>query len=633
MALITLKDISISFGGDPVLDRVAFQLESAQRVCLLGRNGEGKTTLMKIISGELAPDAGVIQRQPGLKIARLSQDVPPSLSGSVFDVAAEGLGVMGEAIADYHQTLANAENGDPENLRKLGEAQHRLESLGAWDLNNQVETVLTQIGLNPDARVETLSGGMKRRVLLAQALVGKPDILLLDEPTNHLDIDSIHWLETSLSRFNGTLFFVTHDRAFMRTLATRILELDRGTIFDWSCDYDTFLKRKDQLLEDEKIQQARADRLLSQEEAWIRKGIKARRTRNEGRVKRLMALREERKERRTRTGSAKMTLQAGARSGDLVVRMENADFCYAEDKPVIKGFTTLIQRGDRVGILGPNGCGKSTLLKLLLGKVMPTSGTVKTGSRTEVVYFDQLREALKAEATVFETINEGKDKVMINGHWRSVFSYLQDFLFSPERARSPVAQLSGGEKNRLMLAKLLTRPANLLVMDEPTNDLDIETLELLEEKLLDFEGTLLLVSHDRQFINNVVTSTLVFEEGNIREYAGGFDDWQKQKMGRDSEISGEKKKAPDNKKIVKRRKPDRPRKLTYKEEKELEALPARLEDLEAKQEALYAKLGDPAFYQHAGGIEVAEVKAKMEDLTYQLEKLYLRWEELEALKP
>lgn len=633
MALITLKDISVSFGGDPVLDGIAFQLEPGQRVCLLGRNGEGKTTLMKVISGELSPDKGAIQRQSDLKVARLPQDVPDSFSGTVFDVVAEGLGIMGEAITDYHHALVGADRGSSEALRELGEAQHRLEALGAWDLNNQVDTVLTRMGLDSESRVDTLSGGMKRRVLLARALVGKPDILLLDEPTNHLDIDSINWLEGFLARFKGTLFFVTHDRAFMRGLATRILELDRGAIFNWPCDYDTFLKRKDQLLEDEKIQNARADRLLSQEEAWIRKGIKARRTRDEGRVKRLTALREESKQRRLQTGTAKVTLQAGERSGNLVVRAENAVFGYAGGQPVINGLTTTIQRGDRIGIIGPNGCGKSTLLKLLLGKLEPSAGTVKTGSRLEVVYFDQLREALDPMATVFETINAGKDKVMINGHWRSVFSYLQDFLFSPERARSPVMQLSGGEKNRLMLAKLLTRPANLLVMDEPTNDLDIETLELLEEKLLDFEGTLLLVSHDRQFIDNVVTSTLVFEDDTIREYAGGFDDWQAQKAGRESQLeTAKKEQAPDSKKAVKRPKSDRPKKLSYKEERELEALPAELEKLEAKQGELYKQLGEPVFYQAAGGEEVAKVKAEVEAVASRLEELYARWEELEALR-
>ncbi|MDT8390797.1 MAG: ATP-binding cassette domain-containing protein [Lentisphaeria bacterium] len=633
MALITLKDISVSFGGDPVLDGIAFQLEPGQRVCLLGRNGEGKTTLMKVISGELPPDAGTIQRQPDLKIARLRQDVPDTLSGTVFDVVSAGMGVTGEVITDYHHALVRAESGSPGALRELGEAQHRLEALGAWDVTNHVDTVLTRMGLDAESRVETLSGGMKRRVLLARALAGNPDILLLDEPTNHLDIDAIDWLEDFLTRFNGALFFVTHDRAFMRGLATRILELDRGALFNWPCDYDTFLKRKNQLLEDEKIQNARADRLLSQEEAWIRKGIKARRTRNEGRVKRLVALREESKRRRVQTGMTNVTVQEGGRSGDIVARAENASFSYAGGKPVINGLTTTIQRGDRVGIIGPNGCGKSTLLKMLLGKLAPTTGMVKTGSRVDVVYFDQLREALDPVATVFETINDGKDKVMINGHWRSVFSYLQDFLFSPERARGPVMNLSGGEKNRLMLAKLLTRPANLLVMDEPTNDLDIETLELLEEKLLDFEGTLLLVSHDRQFINNVVTSTLVFEDGIIREYAGGFDDWQMRKAARETPAGAvEKEKAPDSGRTVKRLKSDRPRKLTYKEERELEALPVELERLEAKQEALCKRLGEPAFYQTAGGNEVAAVKAETNDVADQLERLYARWEELEALK-
>ncbi len=624
MALISLREVSISFGGEPILDDIALQLEPGQRVCLLGRNGAGKTTLMKIIGGELPPDAGVILRQPDLRTARLPQDTPEGLAGTVFDQVASGLGRLGQLISDYHAASLAAATGGETAVARLGNIQHQLEAAGGWSLARQVDTVLSQMELPAEARLETLSGGLLRRVLLAQALVGKPDILMLDEPTNHLDLESINWLEKFLQRFAGTVFFVTHDRAFMRSLANRIIELDRGKLFDWACDYPTFLARKQQQLDDEAVRHQRFDKLLSREEAWIRQGIKARRTRNEGRVKRLQEMRRERRSRRELTGQARLAVAAADPSGQLVVKATNVHFGYV-DQPLVAGLTTTILRGDRIGIIGPNGCGKTTLLKLLLGTLTPTSGTIKLGTRLQATYFDQLREQLDPTATVFDSINGGNDKVEVNGNWRSVYSYLQDFLFSPERARSPVAQLSGGERNRLLLARLFTRPANLLVMDEPTNDLDIETLDLLEEKLIDFPGTLLLVSHDREFINNVVTSTLAFEAGAIREYPGGYDDWLARQIPPPLAPRPQPSAPPRPPKAA-----SGPRKLTFKERRELDELPARIDQLEARRHDLYARLADPATYQKAGP-EIATLNDSLAETEADLEATYARWAELEEL--
>lgn len=629
MALVVLKDIRISFGGDPVLAGVAFQLEAGQRVCLLGRNGEGKTTLLKIMSGEIVPDSGTLTTLPDVTVARLPQEVAETIDGTVFEVVANGAGALGHAIADYHRAVTAATTGNRAGLNELAKAQHRLEAVGAWDLNNRVETVLTQVGLKADAEVSSLSGGMKRRVLLARALVAQPDILLLDEPTNHLDLQSIRWLEAFLLRFRGTLCFVTHDRAFLRALANRILELDRGNIYDWACDYETFLKRKNQLLDDERIQNRRADRMLSKEETWIRQGIKARRTRNEGRVRRLIEMRKARQLRRGVSRAARVVVQDASRSGDIVVRAENVSFSYGSTQ-VIRGLDTVIERGDRVAIIGPNGCGKTTLVRLLLGQLEPTLGTVRRGAKVQFVYFDQLRTVLDPSATVFDTVNEGKDKVLINGHWRHVYSYLQDFLFAPDRARSPVIQLSGGERNRLMLAKLLTKPANLLVMDEPTNDLDVETLELLEEKLLNFSGTVLLVSHDRAFINNVATSTLVFEGGDVREYVGGYDDWLAQSAGAKPPhpVAPTRSKCPpnSNRKLPKTGPPQ----LKYREKRELEQIPAKIDDLETEQKRLYEVLGDVATYKNENS-DIADLQKQLTSLETELDALYERWEQLEEL--
>ncbi|MBP1751990.1 MAG: uup, partial [Geobacteraceae bacterium] len=508
MSLLTLRNVSLAFGGPPLFDGISLQLETGDRLCLLGRNGTGKSTLLKLISGELLPDQGEVQRQQGLKVALVSQDPPRGLSGPVFDVVAEGMGNAAALLAEYHHVgHLLATEGGGELLKRLEQLQKELEDEGGWHLHQEVERILSHLQLDPDARFESLSGGTKRRVLLARALVSSPDILLLDEPTNHLDIDTIVWLEEFLLKNVKTFIFVTHDRAFARKLSNCIAELDRGRMYSFQCDYDTFVERRESLLEAEIQRQALFDKKLAQEESWIRQGIKARRTRNEGRVRALKKMREERRERRERLGTAKIRLQEADRSGALVAEVEGVTFSY-DGRPVIKNLDTTIMRGDRVGIIGPNGSGKTTLLRLLLGELEPRHGTIRLGSRREVIYFDQMREQLDLEKSVQENVGEGNDTLVINGRSRHIIGYLQDFLFTPERARTPVHVLSGGERNRLMLAKLFTRPSNVLVMDEPTNDLDTETLDLLEDLLLEYSGTLLLVSHDREFLNNVVTSTL-----------------------------------------------------------------------------------------------------------------------------
>ncbi len=522
MSLISLRNISITFDGPPILGDLSLDIHKGQRICILGRNGTGKSTLMRIINGEIKPDSGEIIVSPGLKISYLAQDVPENITGSVFDVVAAGAGKIGESLAQYHHQL---ENPTDDNL--LHTLQHELTEHDGWKIEAVVNRVLEQVQVSPDVEFSSLSGGMRRRVFLARALVREPDLLLLDEPTNHLDLESIKWLEDFLLSARLTVMFVTHDRRLLKILATRIVEIDRGRIIDWSCDYTTFLERKQAVLDNEEKANADFDKKLAQEEIWIRQGVKARRTRAEGRVNALKKMREERRMRRDRTGNVSMAISAGDRSGDRVLEAKNVSFSY-EDKPILKGFSYYLTRGERVGIIGPNGCGKTTLLNILLGKLQPQSGHIELGSNVLTLYFDQLRKGIDPEKTVWENVASGGDNVYINGRPRHIISYLQDFLFTSERARTRVKWLSGGERHRLLLARLFTMPSNLLVFDEPTNDLDTETLELLEEVLLQYEGTLIVVSHDREFLNNVVTSALIFDNGRIKEYIGGYDDWERQ---------------------------------------------------------------------------------------------------------
>ena len=587
MALLSLQNLHKAFGGPQLLDDATLQIERGERICLVGRNGEGKSTLLKIVSGFIEPDTGEIIRQPGLQVRRLRQNVPHDLTGTVEELVFKGL-----------------ENPHDD-----------------WGSHQAVDKAVSLVGLENELRYEELSGGQKRRVLLAQALVCEPDILVLDEPTNHLDIESIQWMENFLARYKGTLFFVTHDRTFLRKLATRIVELDRGHLHSWACDYDTYLKRKEALLNGEAEQWAQFDKKLAQEEVWIRKGIKARRTRNEGRVRELEKMRHNRRQRRERTGTVNMQVSEAGLSGRKVITAKQVSHKY-NGEPLITGLTTTIMRGDKIGIIGPNGCGKSTLIKILLGELQPTEGTVEHGTKLEVAYFDQHRAALDETKTVAENVST-EETITIGDSKKHILGYLQDFLFTPDRARSPVSILSGGERNRLLLAKLFTKASNVLVLDEPTNDLDMETLDLLEELLANYEGTLLLVSHDRSFLNNVVTSTLVFENNHqINEYPGGYDDWLSQRQ----EALGTKQKghAPNQEKKK------ATRKLSNKEREELKNLPKLIEQLEADQEELHQAMADPAFYQKPKD-EIAAATARAEAIPKKLEEAFERWELLEGL--
>jgi ATP-binding cassette subfamily F protein uup len=595
----------------------------------MGRNGSGKSTLLKLIGGELLPESGEIQRQQGLKVTQLTQDVPQGLSGNVFDVVASGMGTVAALLAEYHRVsheLAHDSNG--KLMSRLEALQKELEENDGWSLHQEVERVLNRLDLDPEAEFTALSGGTKRRVLLARALVSSPDILILDEPTNHLDIDTILWLEEFLAKNVKTVLFVTHDRAFARRLANRTAELDRGRIYAFTCGYDEFTERREALLEAEITRQALFDKKLAQEEVWVRQGIKARRTRNEGRVRALKKLREESRQRQERQGVAKIQLQVADRSGALVAETAGMTFAY-DGHPIVKNLSTTIMRGDRVGIIGPNGSGKTTLLRLLLGELEPQHGEIKLGTRREVLYFDQLREQLELNKSVQENVGEGNDTLVINGKSRHIIGYLQDFLFSPERARSPVSILSGGERNRLLLAKLFTKPSNILVMDEPTNDLDAETLDLLEDLLCEYPGTLLLVSHDREFLNNVVSSTLVLNgDGSVREFIGGYDDWLSQAAKELATATPAVQKAiPEKGKTLK----EKSRKLSFKEERELDTLPDLIAALEKEQEELHSRLADPEFYKNGGG-EVVVVNSRLAELDQELETFFLRWDELESLK-
>ncbi len=626
MTVIEMKNVSLSFGGPVLLDNVDLAIEPGERVCLLGRNGEGKSSLIKILSGDLAPDKGQITRAQGLRLGVLEQEVPGAMPGTVFNVVAGGIGGLGKVVAEYHALSARMEaDDDPDLTRRLGEIQQRLEIQGGWRLDQTVMSVISRLELSPEASFETLSAGLKRRTMLGRALVRQPAILLLDEPTNHLDMDSIGWMEEFLSRFEGSILFVTHDRMFLRKLATRIVELDGGRLTSRPGDYDEYVRRKAEELAAGEKQREVFDKKLAQEESWIRQGVKARRTRNEGRVRMLEQMRIKRRERRERPGMARMNVKSAGMSGKIVCEVTGATFAYG-DRPVIKNFSTIIMRGDRIGIIGANGAGKTTLLRLLLGEVRPQAGGVRLGTNLEIAYFDQLREQLDEEKSVLENVAGGKTMLTIGGKTRNVYGYLEDFLFAPERARSPVSSLSGGERNRLLLARLFTRPSNLLVLDEPTNDLDVETLELLEELLLRYPGTVLLVSHDRDFLNNVVTSTLVLEsDGRVGEYVGGYDDWLRQA----APISPAEPK-PKAAAKGKREKPQGRRKISFKEQREIEALPGEIERLENERQNLYARLADPALYKE-GGAGVVQAKARLETIEQELPQLYARWEELEEI--
>lgn len=628
MPLISLRDIHLSFGGPPLLDGVSLSIDKGERICLLGRNGAGKSSLLKVILGELTADDGERVLSGAVRISQLMQEVPEGTHGTVFDVVADGVGELAKQLKAYHRISAKlAESGEQHLLEELARAQHELEAANGWQLEQRVETAISRLSLSPDLSFDALSGGVKRRVLLARALALEPDLLLLDEPTNHLDITSIQWLEEFLLGYPGALLFITHDRAFLRRLATRIIELDRGRLTSWPGDYANFLRRKEEMLNAEQLENARFDKKLAQEEVWIRQGIKARRTRNEGRVRELESMRRQRQERRELTGKVRMQVHEAERSGRLVAEVENISYAW-DGESLVRDFSTTILRGDRIGIIGPNGVGKTTLLNLLLGRLAPDQGQVKLGTQLEVSYFDQLRAQLNEEQTVRDNVGGGSDRVEVGGSSKHIIGYLQDFLFTPERAHTPVKALSGGERNRLLLAKLFTKASNVLVLDEPTNDLDVETLELLEERLLDYKGTLLLVSHDRDFLDRVITSCLVFEGGGrIGEYVGGYSDWEYQ-----SELNAIHKPVPDKKPTAKAL-PEKKSsgKLSYKDQRELEALPQRIEELEQAVANLHAQLNDPTLYQSASS-RLGELQSQLQVSQENLDACYVRWEELETLK-
>ncbi|WP_426993192.1 ribosomal protection-like ABC-F family protein [Methylomonas sp. CM2] len=629
MPLIRLTNVSIAFGTHALLDHADFQLDPGERVGLLGRNGEGKSTLMKIIAGDIHADHGEIWKQPELRLAWLEQQPNLNDGDTIYEAVAGGLGELGGLIARYHELLTHMD-GSEASLEALGEVQHKLEAANGWQFQQRVEAVLSRLQLPADVKVSSLSGGWKRRVALARALVIDPEVLLLDEPTNHLDFESITWLEEQLLNFAGAVLFVTHDRAFLQKLATRIIDLDRGQLTSWAGNYQDYLVRKAAALEDEANQNAEFDKKLAKEEVWIRQGIKARRTRNEGRVRALKKLRAERAERRNTQGTAKLSLNKGEVSGKKVIEAVDVEFSYG-DRTIIRDFSLRIDRGDKIGLIGNNGAGKSTLLKLLLGQLQPTQGTVELGTNLQIAYFDQLREQLDPEISVADSVLDGGEFIDLPGGRRHVMSYLADFLFAPARARSPVKSLSGGEKNRLLLARLFTKPANLIVMDEPTNDLDLETLEILEEKLVEYQGTLLLVSHDREFLDNVVTSVLVFEgEGRVEEYIGGYADWfalsernkkQQAEVAKVAEAAAKKDKP----------KTAPAKKLSFKEQRELEQLPERIEQLESRQAELTATIGGGEFYKQTQEAVAASL-AELQSVETELAAAYSRWDELDALQ-
>ncbi|MDV2469729.1 ATP-binding cassette domain-containing protein [Acinetobacter chinensis] len=634
MAYITLRDIQLAFGGPALLDNANFSLERGERVCLIGRNGEGKSTLLKLIEGSLLPDNGEVSLQNGITISMLAQDVPMD-SGKVADIVAEGAGEAAAVLKAYHEASDACVLGDMEACDRMGNLQHQLDLLDGWSLETKVNSILSKMGLDPEADLADLSGGRKRRVLLARALLTQPDVLLLDEPTNHLDVESIEWLEKFLlDQNNLTLLFISHDRSFVDSIATRIVELDRGVLRSYEGNYSRYLDLKAQQMEAEEKQNALFDKKLAEEEVWIRQGIKARRTRNEGRVRALKALREESRARRSQQGKVSMATQDASRSGKVVFEIDNLQVTFGDNAPIIKDFSALVMRGDRIGLVGDNGVGKTTLVKAILGE-LEHGGTVKTGTQLEVAYFDQLRNALDLEKSVKDNVSEGSDFVDVNGGRRHIYSYLQDFLFSPERARTPVKALSGGERNRILLAKLLLKPSNLIVMDEPTNDLDMVTLELLEEMLGGYKGTLLLISHDRAFMDNVVTSTWVFDgKGNIDEYIGGYQDYLEQRpdqtaVDQKSDVKKALAKAEATAAAAAQA-PQKKVKLSYKDQRALEQLPAEIEALEKEQAELSEKLADGSWF-----VSDAEAATKASQRLSEIDDLLLekmeRWDELEEM--
>lgn len=624
--LITLEKISLAFGADPLLDEIKLQIESGERICLIGRNGAGKSSLLKVIAGTQLPDSGEIIPMPNLRLGQLAQELPQNLQLTVFEEVAESLAETGKLLANYHALAQKLSmNATANELKQLEKLQQAIDTCNGWQFEQNIKTVLSRLELPAESTLAELSGGWQRRVSLAKALVIQPDLLLLDEPTNHLDISAIEWLEQQLLNFNGGLLFITHDRSLLQRLATRIIELDRGQLTSWPGDYINFLRRKEEMLHAEEKQNAEFDKKLAAEERWIRQGIKARRTRNEGRVRALETLRVEHSKRRNLTGNVKLAISDQDKSGQLVIAAENVTHSF-DGKLVINNFSIRIMRGDRIGLLGPNGAGKSTLLNILLGHLTPQHGHIQHGSKLQIAYFDQLRKTLDPEKSILENFSQGQETIEINGKPRHIISYLGDFLFTPQRLRTPVKALSGGECNRLVLANLFSRPTNLLVLDEPTNDLDIETLELLEELLANYQGTLLLVSHDRTFLDNVVTSTLVFEgKGKITEYIGGYQDWLRQKP-----ISNELKQKPSSEKQEKITQ-EKLQKLSYKQQQELNELPKKIQQLEQEQAHLHQAIADPKFYQQDAD-EITKVMNQVKEIEQTLTLAYQRWEELENLQ-
>lgn len=640
MSLIRLENAQLSYGLQVLLDGVDLNIEKGRRLCLIGRNGAGKSSLLKVLGGDVDLDGGSVSRAPELRVARLAQDLPEADGKSVFELVAAGLGKVGALLDEFHQLSHGSGAGD---MERMGELQQEIEDADGWQFQQKVDTTLTRLGLDGDWQMGNLSGGWRRRVALAQALVCDPDVLLLDEPTNHLDIAAIEWLEQQLLQFQGALVFITHDRSLLQKLATDIAELDRGFLRTWSGTYERYLEYREQALEEEARHNALFDKKLAQEEVWIRQGIKARRTRNEGRVRDLESMRAQREQRREQQGKASFSVSSGDRSGKLVAELEHVSYVYP-DKPIVRDFTSVIMRGDRIGLIGANGAGKSTLLKLILGELQPQEGTVRLGTQLQVAYFDQLREQLNLNQSAVDNIAEGREFIEINGKSKHIISYLSDFLFTGERARTPLRALSGGERNRVLLAKLFSKPANLLVMDEPTNDLDVETLELLEDLLTGYAGTVLLVSHDRAFLNNIVTSVIAFEgRGEVKEYVGGYDDWIRQggRWTDDSDpedtaktsldpLASKSQKQAQNEGQNKTPAPKQ-KKLSYKLQREFEQLPGQIEKLEAKLAELQTHAADPSFYSGPQD-EIDAHLARMAKVEQELEACFERWAELEDMQ-